>query len=227
MFTPENLKKLINVSIITQKKKNKKFELALYPNKLIEYKNNNKTPLSQILHTFAIFKDVSKGELANKKDLRECYGNLSDDDIIREILQYGNERISERTRDYMSDRRENEVYNLIMEKVTEDGCCMNMDRVKKVLKDNNCVIDARKDVKVQANEFIKKIVVNKKYKKVKMRIEIFDREIGNKYKIEFEEGKMVVYVTGEEFIELKNMCKAKNYRYVILQKKEVKEIEIC
>ncbi|KAM0672978.1 hypothetical protein GVAV_003553 [Gurleya vavrai] len=227
MFTPENIKKLTNVSIITYKKNNKKFELALYPNKLIEYRNNNSIPLIQILHTFTIFKDVSKGEVSNKNDLKECFKNLRNEDIIYEILQFGNERVSEKTRDYLNDKRETEFVSIVMEKVTEDGRFMNPERIKKLMKLKSFKIDAKKDVKVQANEFIKNLCEDHTFKKVAMRIEVFNDELNEKYKIFFEKDKKIIYVDGEDFFGLKNYCKDNKFRYVILQNEEIEEEEIC
>lgn len=62
MFLPENQKRLTNVSVVSLKKFGKRYELAVYPNKLYEYRNGMNTPLSEILHTDQIFVNVSKGK---------------------------------------------------------------------------------------------------------------------------------------------------------------------
>lgn len=62
MFLPENQKRLTNVSVVSLKKFGKRYELAVYPNKLYEYRNGMNTPLSEILHTDQIFASVSKGK---------------------------------------------------------------------------------------------------------------------------------------------------------------------
>ncbi|EPR78068.1 Shwachman-Bodian-Diamond syndrome like protein [Spraguea lophii 42_110] len=70
----EKTKKLINVSIVTLKKYNKRYELAVIPNKLLLYREN-KIELSEVLHTWTIFKDVSEGTICSKEDLALFYSN--------------------------------------------------------------------------------------------------------------------------------------------------------
>lgn len=226
MFTPENLKKLTNVSVVSHKKSNKKFELALFPNKFIEYKNNPSTPLSEILHTMDIFKNVSKGELANKKDIQVAYGDMTQENIIKEILQFGFERTNTKTRDYLNEKKEIEVLTLIREKIQENGKYVDFERLKKVIKEKGLFLDYRKESKVVANEIVKLIAKDSRFKPICMRIEIFD-DFETVHEVVIENNKKIMYLSGEEFAKMKDFFVKNGYRYVILQNQECEEEDIC
>lgn len=226
MFTPENLKKLTNVSVVTHKKNNQKFELALFPNKYIEYKNNPNINLNEILHTFEIYKNVSKGELANKKDIQKVYKDMSNEDVIKEILNFGFERQDTKTRDYLNEKKEIEILNFVREKIYEDGKYMSFTKLRQVIKEKGLCIDHRKEAKVMANEIVKAIAKDKRYRKICMRIEVFD-DFECAFEIVREDNKKVVYLYGDEFVKFREFLIQNKYRYVILQNQELEEEEIC
>jgi ribosome maturation protein SDO1 len=86
---PVNIKLLTNVAIVRLKKGNRKFELAAYRNKVINWRNKQEHDLNEVLQIDQIFADVAKGEKATKKDLEKAFGKLSEEDIIMEILNKG------------------------------------------------------------------------------------------------------------------------------------------
>lgn len=70
MFLPENRKRLTNVCVVSLKKFGRRYEVAVYPNKLYEYRNGITPAITDIVHTDQIFSSVSKGKL--KGNLRRC-----------------------------------------------------------------------------------------------------------------------------------------------------------
>ncbi|KAF7683866.1 Ribosome maturation protein SDO1 [Astathelohania contejeani] len=221
-FTPENLKKLTNVNIVSLKRYGKKFQLALFPNKLYEYRNNITTDLSQILHTKQIFKNVSKGELCNKKDL--AMFNCSHDEIIELILKYGIEQKDIKTRLHELNQIEKEIVQIIKTRI--------MDQHMKYLDDSvafsliKCYpIDINKNPKVQANDIIK-MLLHKGYKKIKMkiRIETPDYKLPDIIKYEIIDG--VIHIDTDDYKEFEKYCKSKNYKFTISLKEDVGEEEI-
>ena len=61
---------MTNVAIIRLKKGGKKFEIACYKNKAINWRNKQESNLSEVLQIDQIFTNVSKGEVAKHKDLQ-------------------------------------------------------------------------------------------------------------------------------------------------------------
>ncbi|KAK4919370.1 hypothetical protein LTR66_016798 [Elasticomyces elasticus] len=70
---PANQIKLTNVSIVRYKKGKKRFELACYKNKLLEYRNGEETDLDNVLQIPTIFLNVSKGESAPTDELTKAW----------------------------------------------------------------------------------------------------------------------------------------------------------
>jgi len=66
---PANQIKLTNVSLVRYKKGKKRFELACYKNKLLEYRSGNETDLDNVLQVPTIFLNASKGETAPNAEL--------------------------------------------------------------------------------------------------------------------------------------------------------------
>lgn len=70
---PANQIKLTNVSIVRYKKGKKRFELACYKNKLLEYRSGTETDLDNVLQVPTIFLNVSKGETAPNAELVKAW----------------------------------------------------------------------------------------------------------------------------------------------------------
>jgi ribosome maturation protein SDO1 len=85
IFTPINQVKLTNVSVIRLKKGGKRFELACYKNKVVEYRNKVTKDLDEVLQSRIIFTNVSKGLTAKTSELGQSFGTEDPDKIIAEV----------------------------------------------------------------------------------------------------------------------------------------------
>ncbi|EJW04142.1 hypothetical protein EDEG_01578 [Edhazardia aedis USNM 41457] len=229
MFTPQNIKKLTNVSTISVKKNGVNFELALYPNKLRDYRLKLVTNLNEILHTTEIFKNVSKGELSSKRDLQNCFKNQNNDEIIKFILDNGIEKLSEKTRNYELENKEKEVITIIQRKITDKNDKMlSVNRIKDLFRYNQISIDLRREAKVQANEIIKKILKNSDYKKINIKVEIIGSlgSLEEMYRDFIVDKKFLILET-DEFKTFKEECEKNNIMYFICDKEEQESEEIC
>ncbi|OAP64099.1 hypothetical protein AYL99_00071 [Fonsecaea erecta] len=70
---PANQIKLTNVSLVRYKKGKKRFELACYKNKLLEYRSGTETDLDNVLQVPTIFLNASKGETAPNAELVKAW----------------------------------------------------------------------------------------------------------------------------------------------------------
>ena len=70
---PANQIKLTNVSLVRYKKGKKRFELACYKNKLLEYRSGTETDLDNVLQVPTIFLNASKGETAPNAELAKAW----------------------------------------------------------------------------------------------------------------------------------------------------------
>ncbi|KIW55320.1 hypothetical protein PV05_07609 [Exophiala xenobiotica] len=70
---PANQIKLTNVSLVRYKKGKKRFELACYKNKLLEYRSGLEKDLDNVLQIPTIFLNASKGETAPNSELVKAW----------------------------------------------------------------------------------------------------------------------------------------------------------
>jgi ribosome maturation protein SDO1 len=105
---PINQVKLTNVAIVRMNKGGKRFEIACYRNKVVNYRQGIETDLSEVLQTERVFTNVSKGEFAKSQELQKVFGTTKEDEVIQIILNKGDLQIGdlERTQQYESMARE-------------------------------------------------------------------------------------------------------------------------
>ena len=105
---PINQVRLTNVAIVRMTKGGKRFEIACYRNKVVNYRQGIETDLSEVLQTERVFTNVSKGEFAKSQDLQTIFGTTDEHTIIQLILTRGDLQIGdlERTQQYESMARD-------------------------------------------------------------------------------------------------------------------------
>lgn len=117
---PSNQIKLTNVSLVRLKKGKKRFEIACYKNKVLEWRSGIETDLDNVLQIPNVFLNVSKGQTAPKEDLEKAFGkNKTTDDIILEILKKGEQQVGEKERAAQLERINNEVISIVASKLVD------------------------------------------------------------------------------------------------------------
>lgn len=117
---PSNQIKLTNVSLVRLKKAKKRFEIACYKNKVLEWRNGIETDLDNVLQIPNVFLNVSKGQTAPSADLAKAFGpKTSVNDIILEILNKGELQVGEKERAAQLERVHNEVVSIVASKLVD------------------------------------------------------------------------------------------------------------
>jgi ribosome maturation protein SDO1 len=88
IFQPSNQIKLTNVSIVRLRKGGKRFEIACYKNKVMEWRSGVETDLDNVLQIANVFINVSKGQVASKEDLEKSFKTDDQKTIILEVQNY-------------------------------------------------------------------------------------------------------------------------------------------
>jgi len=102
------------------KKGKKRFEIACYKNKVLEYRSGNEKDLDNVLQIPNVFLNVSKGQVAPHQDLAKAFGaDKSLDDIVLEILNKGDIQVGEKERQAAMDRVHNEVIDIVAGKLVD------------------------------------------------------------------------------------------------------------
>ncbi|GMM53874.1 guanine nucleotide exchange factor [Maudiozyma humilis] len=113
---PSGQIKLTNVSLVRLRKERKRFEIACYQNKVQDYRKGIEKDIDEVLQIPQVFMNVSKGLVASKEDLQKCFGTTNVDDIIKLILQKGEIQLSEKERQIMLNKINNEMLTIISAK---------------------------------------------------------------------------------------------------------------
>ncbi|KAH7329254.1 SBDS protein C-terminal domain-containing protein [Stachybotrys elegans] len=117
---PSNQIKLTNVSLVRLKKGKKRFEIACYKNKVLEWRSGIETDLDNVLQIPNVFLNVSKGQTAPKEDLEKAFGKgKSTNDIILEILKKGEMQVGDKERAAQLERVHNEVIGIVASKLVD------------------------------------------------------------------------------------------------------------
>ncbi|KAL8725466.1 MAG: hypothetical protein Q9166_007328 [cf. Caloplaca sp. 2 TL-2023] len=117
---PSNQIRLTNVSLVRLKKGKKRFEIACYKNKVLEYRSGVETDLDNVLQIPSVFLSVSKGQTAPSQDLAKAFGPKTPlNDIIMEILTKGEMQVGEKERHAQLERVHNEVIDIVAGKLVD------------------------------------------------------------------------------------------------------------
>ena len=108
--------KSLNISIIAKKR----FEIACYKNKVLEWRSGVETDLDNVLQIPSVFLNVSKGQTAPTADLAKAFGPKTPiNDIILEILSKGELQVGEKERHAELERVHNEVVDIVAGKLVD------------------------------------------------------------------------------------------------------------
>ncbi|KAJ5206413.1 Ribosome maturation protein SBDS [Penicillium cf. griseofulvum] len=111
---PSNQIKFTNVSVVRLKKGKKRFELACYKNKLLEYRSGAEKDLDNVLQVPTVFLSVSKAQTAPSAELAKAFGTGTPrEEILQEILRKGEVQVGERERKDILERVEKEVLDIV------------------------------------------------------------------------------------------------------------------
>ncbi|KAK0623208.1 SBDS protein C-terminal domain-containing protein [Immersiella caudata] len=117
---PSNQIKLTNVSLVRLKKGKRRFELACYKNKVLEYRQGIEKDLDNVLQIPSVFLNVSKGQTAPTAELQKAFGkDAKVDDIILEILKKGELQVGEKERTAQLERVHAEVISIVAAKLVD------------------------------------------------------------------------------------------------------------
>lgn len=112
--------RLTNVSLVRLKKGKKRFEIACYKNKVLEWRSGIETDIDEVLQIPNVFLNVSKGQTAPKEDLAKAFGKDKPlNDIVLEILNKGEIQVGEKERAAQLERVHNEVVGIVASKLVD------------------------------------------------------------------------------------------------------------
>jgi ribosome maturation protein SDO1 len=92
---PINQVKLTNVAVVKYSHKGRRFEIACYRNKVMDYRSGFERDLGEVLQSERIFTNVGKGQFARSSELEHAFGTRDEAAIARTILERGEFQLSD------------------------------------------------------------------------------------------------------------------------------------
>lgn len=151
--------RLTNVAVVRLNKNGKRFEIACYRNKVVNYRQGLETDLSEVLQSERVFTNVSKGEFANTKVLRKTFPKMNNDDIVQLILDTGTLQVSDLERHDQYERSSREIVSWIQTHCVHPTTqrSYTLTQLRQAMKQCGYTIQQNKSIKKQALDCIKRI----------------------------------------------------------------------
>ncbi|KAL4855148.1 Ribosome maturation protein [Chlorella vulgaris] len=174
VFQPIGQKRLTNIAVVRMKKFGKRFEIACYKNKVINWRNGVEKDLDEVLQTSAVFANVSKGVLAKREDLLEAFGTDDTQTICLLILAEGEVQISDKERKVELDTLFRDVASVLSEKCInpESSRPYTISMLERALKDSHFSVDPKRPAKAQAMEALPLLKARFPIERARMRLRL-------------------------------------------------------
>ncbi|KAI7877182.1 Shwachman-Bodian-diamond syndrome protein [Lichtheimia hyalospora FSU 10163] len=156
---PNSQIKLTNVSVVRLRKGGKRFELACYKNKVMEWRNNVETDLDEVLQIHSVFMNVSKGQVASKDDLQKCFKTDDLDSVIQQILKKGELQVAEKERTNQLESMWRDIATIVTDNCVnpQNQRPYTVTMIEKAMQDLHLSVNPKRSSKSQALDVIKQL----------------------------------------------------------------------
>lgn len=220
---PVGQKRHTNIAIVSVRKKvegkDYKFEIACYPNKVLNQREGLETDLAQVLQTETIFTNVSRGDIATHEDLVTVFGTTNNRKICEQIIKEGNLQVSDKEREYIQESRSRDILNLVVQMTMDavTGFPLTVTQVQALLDDVHFRVSSKSSVrgskatkqreeeeetKVIARDCVKKLETELPHRvcRVSMLLRLVAKSVTEAEILQIAEDKCFVQAEGEAFL---------------------------
>ncbi len=166
--------------IVRFEKDGKRFEILADPDKVLEYREGKKIPISEVVHGDFIYRDARKGLKASPADIEKVFGTQDISRVMHEILMKGEIQLTTEQRRKMIEAKKRMVITYIarnsIDPVTKKP--VPPARIEAAMEQARVSIDINKGVEEQAVEIVKAI---SKIIPIKMAIAVLRIRIPREY----------------------------------------------
>ena len=169
--------KLSNVSIVRMKKGGKRFEIACYPNKVMDYRSGVEKDIDSVIQIEAIYLNTARGDVASSEELLKAFGTQNIREIIEIVLKEGVLQIGEKERNQQAQLLFKDCCNLVSQSTVDPATQRpyTQTMIEKVLQDLHFNPNPNKNAKQLSLDAIKLIQSSEdsiKLSRVRIRVRI-------------------------------------------------------
>lgn len=113
---PVTQKRLTNVAIVRLKAHGKRFEVAAYKNKVLNWRDGIEKDINEVLQVITVFTNVSKGDVAKEQDMKKAFGSCNQEEVCRKILKSGDLQVSDKEREVHMEGLFRDIVQIVVER---------------------------------------------------------------------------------------------------------------
>jgi len=167
-------KRLTNVAIVRLTRAGKRFEVACYCNKVVNWRNGVETDLTEVLQSEFVFTNVSKGEFAQSKAMKKAFGTDDQEEVCRRIIQEGELQVSDRERQVQYDSTFRDIATIVCAKCInpQNNRPYTISTIQNAMREIHFAVKPGQSAKQQALEVIRRLQEHMGLERAPMKIRI-------------------------------------------------------
>lgn len=148
---PLNQVRLTNVAVVRLSRHGHRFEVACYRNKIVNWRQGTETDLTEVLQTERVFTNVSKGQFASTKIIKQCFDTSDEEVVCRFILDKGAVQVSDQERAAQLESTMREVASMVAEKCVDgnSGRPYTVTQIRDAMKGAGYMVHPTRNIKQQ------------------------------------------------------------------------------
>lgn len=174
IVTPVNQVRLTNVAIVRMKKGGKRFELACYKNKVMDWRSEIEKDIDEVLQSDRVFANVSKGVLAKGADMERAFGTADEEKVCRIILEKGQLQVSSKEREAEFESKTLDIVSIVCSKCVnaETKRPFTTQMIEAAMKEIGFQVRPNKPPKVQALALVRELRAVLPIERAQMRVRV-------------------------------------------------------
>ncbi len=184
-----------NLSLIRYKFKGERFELVVDPEKAWLYQQGDDVPLDEIIESFTIFDNFSKGLKSGEQQLEDTFGTTEERKIAETMLKKGELLITHEMRKRFLQEKIDEIVAFLVKNTINPKTRTphTPERIEKAIDESGVNISRDEPTKEQAIRIIKEInsILPIKMEVVNVQFKIPSQFAGSLYSTIRNEGEVV------------------------------------
>lgn len=160
--------------MVRLKRNGKRFEVACYKNKVLNWRSGVETDLDEVLQSMVVYSNVSRAKFAASEDLMAAFGTGDHEAVCVRILREGELQVSDRERKVETEARFRDVASALAERCVNPltGKPHTIPVLERALRDAHFAADPRRSAKAQAAEALEALVGRIPIERAAMRVRV-------------------------------------------------------
>ncbi len=152
-------KERVSFNLAKLKKFGLHFEVAVDPDKAIQYKTQKNCDIREVIRSEHIFTNVKQGLQAAEKDINMVFGTKDVLKIAERIIEEGEIQLTEEFRDGLREQKAKRIVSIIARNAVDPKTDLPhpMQRIMNAMEEAKIKIDEYKSAEDQIDEIVKKL----------------------------------------------------------------------